>query len=308
MWSPASTLCKVSETPRFFERAGDLWVKVCGVWAVSPYPRCSFRCVYCNAEAQGDSQPHPRFKERLTAGLSGLAPDAVVGIGVTSDAYPPIERQLGLTRWLIQELTRAGVRFRIITKGTAVLRDLDLLVGNACLSDVCVSVSTHDRELVRSNEPGAPTYEERLDTALALADAGITVSVGVAPWIPGVTDASRIVSDVGGRVRVIFGAIDLGERAAEERRTMGLRAITSARRVYGKQFRQADVNLAYLRAAAAFPRSPDVWWLRPPGTVGADNVFVVMTEDDLPVLLAEAEAEAEARAAWSMSRAQDATG
>lgn len=258
--------------------------------------------MYCNAEAQGDSQPDPRFKERIQDGLADLEPDAIVGIGVSSDAYPPPEADHGLTRWLIETLTRERVMFRIVTKGTTVLRDVDLLAGNPYLSDVCVSVSTHDPELVRRHEPGAPTYEARLETAFALAKAGVTVGLGAVPWIPGVSDAHRIVADVGGRMRVIFSAIDLGERSQEDRQHIGLRTIASAQRVFGKQFTQGDVNLAYLRTAAAFPRSPNVWWLRPPGTVGAENVFVVMTEQDLPELLAAAEA----RVAASPPRAADA--
>jgi hypothetical protein len=284
----------MSDSARFIQPVGDVWMRVCGVWAVSPYPKCSFRCVYCNAEAQGDSIPDPRFKARVERGLADLEEGAIVGIGVSSDAYPPAEEEHRLTRWLIETLTGAHVKFRIITKGTLILRDLALVAGNPYLTDVSVSVSTHDAELVRRYEPGAPTYEERLATAFALAEAGIPVALGAVPWIPGVTDAARIVADVAGRLRVIFSAIDLGERSEQDRQLIGLRTIASAQRVFGKQFTQAEVNLAFLRTAASFPRSPRVWWLRPPGTVSAENVFRVMTDADLPVLLSAAEAAADA--------------
>ena len=287
----------MSEAARFVQPAGDAWLRVCGVWAISPYAKCSFRCVYCNAEAQGDSLPDSRFKDRVLSGLADLADGAIVGIGVTSDAYPPVEHEHRLTRWLIETLTAAHVKFRIITKGTLVLRDLDLLVDNPCLTDVTVSISTHDADLVRRYEPGAPSYEDRLATAFSLADAGIRVVVGAAPWIPDVTDAARIVSDVGGRTLIVFSAIDLGDRAEYYRQQVGLRTVASAQRAFGKQLTQSGINLAYLRQAACFPRSPDVWWLRPPGTVGADNVFVVMTDADLPILLSAAELMADAAVA-----------
>jgi DNA repair photolyase len=56
------------------------------------------------------------------------------------------------------------------------------------LAAVMVSVTTLDRDLCRSLEPRAATPAKRLATIKALAEAGIPVTVSVAPVIPVITD------------------------------------------------------------------------------------------------------------------------
>jgi DNA repair photolyase len=79
----------------------------------------------------------------------------------------------------------------IITKGTLVLRDLELLQELAAmnLTRVTVSLTTLDPELKRTLEPRAASPQARLRTIAALARAGIPVSVLAAPMIPAVNDA-----------------------------------------------------------------------------------------------------------------------
>ena len=51
-----------------------------------------------------------------------------VAIGTVTDPYQPAERRLGLTRRILQVLSRAeGLSLSITTKSDLVLRDLDLL-------------------------------------------------------------------------------------------------------------------------------------------------------------------------------------
>ncbi|MDQ0792954.1 DNA repair photolyase [Streptomyces sp. B1I3] len=76
--------------------------------------------------------------------------------------------------------------FSILTKGTLILRDLDLLRRAAEVTEVGISVSVGftDRELWRTVEPGTPSPERRLDVVRTLADHGIECSVLMAPVIP----------------------------------------------------------------------------------------------------------------------------
>lgn len=264
-----------------------MWLRVCGMWTVSPYQGCSFRCVYCNAEAQGESRPDPRFTAEVERKLRALGADDLVGIGIPADAYPPIEDTLGLTRWLIASLTEAGVRFRIVTKGTAILRDADLLAGNP-LAEVVISLGVQEAAGIRRLEPGTASYQERRDTAFALAAAGVQVDIAGAPWIPGLTNSADIVATFAPRLRVFFSALDLGNYNEEGRRRRGLSAMSSAKRVFGKHWTQDAINYAFLREASALPHSPHVVWLHPPGTSTAEAP-VGMTPQTIQTLLAELE-------------------
>ena len=59
-----------------------------------------------------------------------------------------------------------------------------------------VSLISLDRELLRKLEPGAPAPLSRLDTIERLAEAGIPVSVFLAPVLPGLTDDPDALANV----------------------------------------------------------------------------------------------------------------
>jgi DNA repair photolyase len=78
----------------------------------------------------------------------------------------------------------------IITKNFLVTRDLDLLSELAkhnCAS-VMVSITTLDTKLRNVMEPRTSPPQARLNAIRKLSEAGIPVSVNVAPIIPGLTD------------------------------------------------------------------------------------------------------------------------
>jgi DNA repair photolyase len=86
--------------------------------------------------------------------------------------------------------TEARQPMSIITKGSLVVRDLDLLRDMAAenLLHVNVSVTTLDADLAHSLEPRAATPAARLRAVAELSAAGVPVRVLVAPVIPGLTD------------------------------------------------------------------------------------------------------------------------
>src|SRR5690606_28116316 len=82
------------------------------------------------------------------------------------------------------------ISVHIITKGSLVLRDLDLLVPLAeqRLVSVSLSLTTLDDELKRIMEPRAAAPSARLRAMRALHEAGVPVSVMCAPMIPMIND------------------------------------------------------------------------------------------------------------------------
>ena len=79
----------------------------------------------------------------------------------------------------------------IVTKSALVERDLDILAPLAAdnLCEVAVSLTTLDSSLSRRLEPRAAAPHRRLETVTRLSEAGVPVSVLVAPLIPVLTDA-----------------------------------------------------------------------------------------------------------------------
>jgi DNA repair photolyase len=114
-----------------------------------------------------------------------------IALGVNTDAYQPIERRLGLTRRILEVLADCEHPVSIVTKAALIERDLDILAPMAAkgLASVAVSVTTLDHGLARRMEPRATAPRRRLRTIEGLAEAGVPVTVLVAPVIPFINDA-----------------------------------------------------------------------------------------------------------------------
>jgi DNA repair photolyase len=133
----------------------------------------------------------PDAPELLAAELAkpSWAPRHLALSGVT-DAYQPVERRLGITRGCLEVLAAHRQPVGVITKNALVTRDLDLLAELARYgaARVAVSLTTLDEDLRRRLEPRTSTATARLGAIRTLADAGVPVSVVVAPVIPGLND------------------------------------------------------------------------------------------------------------------------
>ncbi len=172
--------------------------------SINPYRGCEHGCVYCFARPThaylGLSSGldfetklfyKPDAPDLLRAEL--LAKNyrpAPVALGINTDAYQPVERQLRLTRQLLEILCESKHPVSIVTKSSLIERDLDLLTQMAKqnLVHICLSITTLNPDLARKMEPRAAAPKRRLQTLSALTNAGIPVSVLVAPLIPMLND------------------------------------------------------------------------------------------------------------------------
>ena len=113
-----------------------------------------------------------------------------ITLGANTDPYQPVERDLRVTRSVIEVLARTRHPISIITKSALVLRDLDLLTDMARdgLVSVGVSITTLSAETKRSLEPRAASPQARLRAVRELNAAGVPTGVMVAPVIPAITD------------------------------------------------------------------------------------------------------------------------
>jgi DNA repair photolyase len=172
--------------------------------SINPYRGCEHGCVYCFA------RPTHSYMG-LSAGLDFESklfakPDAArlldkelsrpdyqaktIAIGTNTDPYQPIEKKYRIMREILEVLEARQHPVGIVTKSALVTRDADILgrMAEKGLAKVAFSVTTMDRMLARTMEPRAATPTRRLEAMRTLSEAGIPVSVMVAPVIPGLND------------------------------------------------------------------------------------------------------------------------
>ncbi|MDD2876205.1 MAG: PA0069 family radical SAM protein [Acidiphilium sp.] len=189
---------------------------------LNPYRGCEHGCIYCYARpthaylgfsAGLDFETKLIFKPEAAALLErelsrkSYVPSPIV-VGSNTDPYQPVERQLKLTRAVLEVLDRFNHPVSIITKSAGVLRDTDILQRMAArhLARVHISITTLDPRLARAMEPRAASPTRRLDAVAGLTAAGIPVGVLAAPMIPGLNDAEL--------ERILEAAARAGARSA----------------------------------------------------------------------------------------------
>ena len=172
--------------------------------SINPYRGCEHGCTYCFARPTHSFlglSPGLDFETRILykADAARLLEQELakrsyrpqtIALGANTDAYQPAERELGITREVLEVLERFGNPVCVITKSALVLRDRDLLARMAArgLAKVMVSITTLDPALARSMEPRAASPARRLAVIRALTAAGVPVGVLVSPVIPALTD------------------------------------------------------------------------------------------------------------------------
>ena len=172
--------------------------------SINPYRGCEHGCSYCFARPSHAFQglsPGLDFETKIFAKANAAellekelrAPNyepRTIALGANTDPYQPVERRFRITRSILEVLNRANHPVGIVTKSALVTRDIDILaqMADRQLAKVAVSITTLDPRLARKMEPRAASPAKRLETVRMLAEAGIPVSVLVAPIIPAINE------------------------------------------------------------------------------------------------------------------------
>ncbi|MFF3560787.1 Rv2578c family radical SAM protein [Streptomyces sp. NPDC002574] len=174
-------------------------------WTINPYRGCSHACVYCFARKTHsylDLDSGLDFDSQIVVKVN--APELLrrelaaprwqgdhIAMGTNVDCYQRAEGRYRLMPGILAALRDHANPFSILTKGSLILRDLDLLVQASRVTEVstAVSVGFLDRKLWNTVEPGTPAPARRLDVCRTLNDHGIPCGVLMAPVLPYLSDS-----------------------------------------------------------------------------------------------------------------------
>jgi DNA repair photolyase len=192
-WEDARSIITSNESPDvYFDRS------------INPYRGCEHGCVYCYARPTHsylNLSPGLDFETKIIA-KRNIAPllraelsrrsyqPKLIAIGTATDCYQPVERELRLTRSVIELMHETNHPFGLVTKSSGVERDLDLIAPMAAkgLASVSVTITTLDAEVTRRLEPRAAAPHRRLRILKTMAEHGVPTAVSLAPQIPFLTD------------------------------------------------------------------------------------------------------------------------
>jgi DNA repair photolyase len=210
IWEDARSIISSNDSPDvYFDRS------------INPYRGCEHGCIYCYARPTHsylNLSPGLDFETKIIAkrNIASVLREEMskkhyeprlIAIGTATDCYQPVERELRLTRAVIELMHETRHAFSLVTKSSGVERDLDLIAPMAAqgLVAINVTITTLDAELTRKLEPRAAAPHRRLRVLRTLAEHGVPCGVSLAPQIPFLTEDME---------QVLEAAWDAGARSA----------------------------------------------------------------------------------------------
>ena len=168
-------------------------------FTLNPYSGCSFGCTYCYAAffsrdvEKRDSWGYwvnvkDNAVELLRKRKPGTLDGKLIYMSSVTDPYQPVERQLELTRGLLQTMAERGDKPKLVvqTRSPAVVRDCDLfrrIEENGGRIQVNMTVTTDEEDIRRTFEPHCPSNPRRLDAIGKVQAAGIDTCITMTPLL-----------------------------------------------------------------------------------------------------------------------------
>lgn len=163
------------------------------------YRGCSHGCKYCFVQRGGkrnniaDVEPTEGFKQlqnfingKRSREMSWCDWNIPLHWGGVSDPFQPAEKRYRTTLQALKLFRETQYPFVVSTKGRLVADDEYLGIIKDCKCVVQISMACGEYDKL---EPGAPSFEERVEMARKVAATGIRVNARVQPYMTQVKDS-----------------------------------------------------------------------------------------------------------------------
>ena len=174
-------------------------------FTINPYRGCGHACVYCfarNTHTYLDLDAGLDFNSKIIVKVNAAEltrkelrrprwAGEHIAMGTNVDCYQRAEGRYRLMPGIIAALRDARNPFSILTKGTLLLRDLDLIEEAAEVTSVALNMSVGfaDADLSALVEPGTPNPQRRLDTCSVITSRGLRCGILMGPVLPFLSDS-----------------------------------------------------------------------------------------------------------------------
>ena len=170
------------------------------------YRGCSHGCIYCDSRSKVYNMQHPfedieiksNAIELLEKSLKGKRKKCMIGMGSMTDPYIPLEKEIKNTRKSLELIYKYGFGATLITKSSAILRDLDILkaINDKTKCVIQMTLTTFDEKLCKIIEPNVSSTKERFETLKILNQNKISTVVWLTPILPFISDTEENLTGI----------------------------------------------------------------------------------------------------------------
>ena len=168
-------------------------------WAINQYVGCQHACLYCYAKFISKWRPPNYGKWGTWIEIKINAPELVKGkyvdgwvyMSSITDPYQPIEKDLKLTKRILENLDKK-IKLSIQTKSDLVLRDIDIFKKFKNI-EIGLTINSFDGETKRIFEPFSTSNERRINTLKNLKEEGFKTYAFVSPIIQGLINLKDVI-------------------------------------------------------------------------------------------------------------------
>jgi len=173
-------------------------------YTINQYVGCGHRCSYCYARYMSRWKEYGQWGTWIEVKtnapeLAREKVDGEISMSSVSDPYQPLEKEIMLSRRVLENMDKDNTNLSILTKSDLVLRDIDILkkFKNA---NVGLTVNCFPEKVRKILEPHAPSNERRIKALKKLNKEGINTFCFISPVIPKLTEVRKVLKKTGGIV------------------------------------------------------------------------------------------------------------
>lgn len=189
-------------------------------YTINAYSACSFNCLYCYIRG---SKYGSNMEEKLAVKENAAVlldkeltlrakknQHGVIVMSSATDPYLQVEKDIRLTRTLLEIILKHRFPVHMVTKSNLIVRDIDLLhdinrqaILPAHLKGkttagvfISFSFSTTDNAISKIFEPGATPPSVRLQSLKDIANEKFITGISLMPLLPFITDTKQHLNEM----------------------------------------------------------------------------------------------------------------